>query len=543
MAVVINSTSGEIDLDQTTPGIYVVTYTVQGVSYTQEVTVNAVDDATFSYSASAFCADASNQTPTITTPGGAFTTQDITFRPFQMLIEVPATGDLTFKLPATGTSFTIDWGDSSTVVNTNSGTVYYTYTSTGTIANYTVSIGAEGDTGAFTALNMLSSDNSSRNSVKEVKQWGSIAWTSLNQVMRRCYSVDVTATDTPDLSLNPSLTGAFQDCSSLTNSNGSIGNWDLSACTSLVATFATNSSTFNVDVSNWNTSNITGFNITFQGCSNFNQDLSTKITAAGGLAWDVSSVTTMNYMFNGCSSFNSSIYNWNTSNVTNMAAMFKGTSFNQPILTNTISAASSPTGSAYVAWDVSKVSDFGGAGAGFMNFNTNFNQDISNWKLKSTGNIDVQFMFDGASSFNSDISTKTISSGSSPYGTSYTAWDMSNVNGFQRVFRNASSFDQNLSTWSCLNFTTYGGHATFQNSGMSTANYTDTVVGFANQVYNNSGTPNTIFFGDQSNQEFDRARTYSSGNFTTAGLARDYLTDSIANGGANWTITGDTEIN
>ena len=50
MAVVINSTTGEIDLDQTTPGIYVVTYTVQGVSFTQDVTVNAVDNATFSYS-------------------------------------------------------------------------------------------------------------------------------------------------------------------------------------------------------------------------------------------------------------------------------------------------------------------------------------------------------------------------------------------------------------------------------------------------------------------------------------------------------------
>ena len=47
MAIVINSTTGEIDLDQTTPGTYVVTYTVQGVSSTQEVTVNAVDNATF----------------------------------------------------------------------------------------------------------------------------------------------------------------------------------------------------------------------------------------------------------------------------------------------------------------------------------------------------------------------------------------------------------------------------------------------------------------------------------------------------------------
>jgi len=73
MAVVINSTTGEIDLDQTTPGIYVVTYTVQGVSSTQDVTVNAVDDATFSYSASSYAPTDSDPTPTITgLTGGTF---------------------------------------------------------------------------------------------------------------------------------------------------------------------------------------------------------------------------------------------------------------------------------------------------------------------------------------------------------------------------------------------------------------------------------------------------------------------------------------
>ena len=73
MAIVINSTTGEIDLDQTTPGTYVVTYTVQGVSSTQEVTVNAVDDATFSYSASSYEPTDADPTPTITgLTGGTF---------------------------------------------------------------------------------------------------------------------------------------------------------------------------------------------------------------------------------------------------------------------------------------------------------------------------------------------------------------------------------------------------------------------------------------------------------------------------------------
>ena len=66
MAIVINSSTGEIDLDATTPSTYVVTYTVQGVSSTQEVTVNAVDNAGFSYSASSYAPTDADPTPTIT---------------------------------------------------------------------------------------------------------------------------------------------------------------------------------------------------------------------------------------------------------------------------------------------------------------------------------------------------------------------------------------------------------------------------------------------------------------------------------------------
>jgi len=73
MAIVINNATGEIDLDQTDPGTYVVTYTVQGVSSTQEVTVNAADDATFSYSANSYTPTDPDPTPTITgLTGGTF---------------------------------------------------------------------------------------------------------------------------------------------------------------------------------------------------------------------------------------------------------------------------------------------------------------------------------------------------------------------------------------------------------------------------------------------------------------------------------------
>ena len=73
MAIVINSTTGEIDLDATTPDTYVVTYTVSGVSSTQEVTVNALDNAAFTYSASSYAPTDADPTPTITgLTGGTF---------------------------------------------------------------------------------------------------------------------------------------------------------------------------------------------------------------------------------------------------------------------------------------------------------------------------------------------------------------------------------------------------------------------------------------------------------------------------------------
>jgi len=69
----VNSTTGAFNLGVSNPGNYIVTYTVAGVgSANFPINISALDDASFSYSASTFCADAPDQTPTITTPGGLF---------------------------------------------------------------------------------------------------------------------------------------------------------------------------------------------------------------------------------------------------------------------------------------------------------------------------------------------------------------------------------------------------------------------------------------------------------------------------------------
>ena len=65
----INASTGAIDVSASTPGTYTITYTTAGScpnSSSVSVTVNAVDDASFSYDAAAYCIDDSDPTPTIT---------------------------------------------------------------------------------------------------------------------------------------------------------------------------------------------------------------------------------------------------------------------------------------------------------------------------------------------------------------------------------------------------------------------------------------------------------------------------------------------
>jgi surface protein len=84
-----------------------------------------------------------------------------------------------------------------------------------------------------------------------------------------------------------------------------------------------NKNTFNSDISNWDTHNVTNMNHLFWQASAFNQPIDN---------WDTSNVTTMSGVFEGASAFNQNISSWITDNVTEMTYMFWGASaFNQDI--------------------------------------------------------------------------------------------------------------------------------------------------------------------------------------------------------------------
>ncbi|WP_274517511.1 BspA family leucine-rich repeat surface protein [Mycoplasma yeatsii] len=56
----------------------------------------------------------------------------------------------------------------------------------------------------------------------------------------------------------------------------------------------------------------------------------------------------------------------------------------------------------------------------------------------------IQDMFENAKSFNQDISTRELIR---PDGSKYKAWDTSNISSMIGVFKNASSFEHNISNW------------------------------------------------------------------------------------------------
>lgn len=105
----------------------------------------------------------------------------------------------------------------------------------------------------------------------------------------------------------------FQECRNLTSLD--VSNWNSSNVTKMFSTFQGCSSLNNLDVSHWNTSAVTNMGYMFHSCN--------SLTSLDLSNWDTSNVTNMNRMFYGCTSLTSlDVSNFNTSKVTDMGTMF-----------------------------------------------------------------------------------------------------------------------------------------------------------------------------------------------------------------------------
>ncbi|HFX3861129.1 TPA: BspA family leucine-rich repeat surface protein, partial [Enterococcus faecium] len=114
------------------------------------------------------------------------------------------------------------------------------------------------------------------------------------------------------------MSGMFACCNSLTNLD--VSKWDTSNVTNMSSMFdmfvsGPRSSLTNLDVSKWDTSKVTNMAAMFRDCK--------SLTTLDVSDWDTSKVTTMYSMFNNCHSLTSlDVSNWDTSNVTDMSGMF-----------------------------------------------------------------------------------------------------------------------------------------------------------------------------------------------------------------------------
>lgn len=212
----------------------------------------------------------------------------------------------------------VDWGDgsSSHITAYNQPEATHTYAVAGI---YTITV-----TGLFKGFQFANSRD--RLKILSITNWGCLQLTR-EGAFWGCANLDLSTTrDVPDLSFAESAISMFRACTTLTTINR-LNEWD------------------------WHTAK--EFNNTFQGCTNFNQDIN----------WKWNSVTEMVFFMEGCSKFNSivtstsptlinlqhafrlcpifnrTLSNINTDNVTNFASLLYGASaYNQPFTNNTSAA-------------------------------------------------------------------------------------------------------------------------------------------------------------------------------------------------------------
>ena len=105
----------------------------------------------------------------------------------------------------------------------------------------------------------------------------------------------------------------FYNCNSLTSLD--VSNWDTSNVTDMSSMFFHCSDLISLDVTNFDTSNVTDMSSMFSYCN--------SLTSLDLSNWDTSNVTDMSYMFRACNKLTSlDLSNWDTSNVTDMSYMF-----------------------------------------------------------------------------------------------------------------------------------------------------------------------------------------------------------------------------
>ncbi len=333
----------------------------------------------------------------------------------------------------------------------------------GVTADYTCNYAAPGiytllisdNTGlktGFPAFQALSNDDNLK--IIELNQWGTGIWSTMATAFSYAENMVVNATDVPDLSMVANIGLMF---SHAYLANPDVSNWNTSQVTGMSSVFF-NATSANPDVSNWNTSQVTNMRLMFCGATAANPNVSNWMTSnvvtmyrmfdnassanPNVNTWDTSSVTDMRLMFNGAVLANPSVGSWVTSSVTNMERLFTGASEANPDVSN---------------WNTSSVTIM----REMFEDASLANPNVSSWITTSV--TDMREMFASASNANPDVSS----------------WDTANVTNMSAMFRFATSANPDLSAWDVENVTNF--NVMFLGVTLSLQNYDALLVNFSSQ--------------------------------------------------------------
>ena len=216
--------------------------------------------------------------------------------------------------------------------------------------------------------------------LKEIKgmgNWDTHNLESLWDTFALCWSLEtLEGLQNWDLSNAIKIAGTFQQCRALTDEDVAVlYDWDMSNVEDISWMFKGATGLVNIDLSNWDTSNIVKFNSLFSSHDSNTGSMNIKTTGIEN--WDTSSADNLSYMFYGCGKMESiDLSNWDVS---------KNTTFNH-FFTDCYSLKSVN----FDGWDTSSTTIFA---AMFNNCDNLEYVDVSSFDTQSATNFDQMFEY------------------------------------------------------------------------------------------------------------------------------------------------------
>jgi Mycoplasma protein of unknown function, DUF285/Bacterial Ig-like domain (group 3) len=174
----------------------------------------------------------------------------------------------------------------------------------------------------FQRININFGTDKSR--LTQLKQWGTVAWTSMQTAFTGCDNFTLLATDVPNLTGVTNMSSMFSSCSIFNQALPE--GFNTAAVTNMSSMFFACIAYNQVLPNSFNTSNVTFMSGMFSNCSAYNK-------ALPNVSFNTAKVTDMSNMFFLCSAYNQILPNsFITNAVTEMETMFANCiTYNQPL--------------------------------------------------------------------------------------------------------------------------------------------------------------------------------------------------------------------